>query len=434
MTEVDLRAEFEAILPGSWMIDAFHFPGPVPLYWARTHPEPYRRGCQEFASFYGLLIDGLEYRYLHVFAYAAVHPVSADEVGQRFARAQEVLANKLWLKQLEEWDSVVKPAAIAAQRELQSVDPDRLSDAELVGYLERCHDNLVEMIYQYMRFTGAADIAGGDLLAHLSDWTVVTPGELEVLNRGEGRLSAGTSVELGRAVQAIESDPAARALLASDADPAEVLASLRGLDGDAGRAVSDYVELVGYRLLDGVDISYRYALEVPAALLQTLREAGVAEDDQVKTTIAEIRARVPDEHRARFDELVEDARTMHRIGVERGVFGSFWAAGLMRRAMLSAGRRLVSRGQLHDTEDVIDAGYDQLRAMILGLDGPSADELAERRARRTSGSATDAPATLGPPAPPLPDPSGSSAATRVMRAFGVKLGVFFPSHAEESGP
>ena len=63
-----------------------------------------------------------------------------------------------------------------------------------------------------------------------------------------------------------------------------------------------------------------------------------------------------------------------------------------------------------------------MRSLLSGTDGPSADELAERFAYRTSHSAKDAPLTLGPPPPPPPDPSGlPPAAARMMRATGIAL-------------
>ncbi len=42
-----------------------------------------------------------------------------------------------------------------------------------------------------------------------------------------------------------------------------MLDELRALDSDAGRALSGYLDFAGYRLLDGFDISGRYALELP---------------------------------------------------------------------------------------------------------------------------------------------------------------------------
>ena len=55
-----------------------------------------------------------------------------------------------------------------------------------------------------------------------------------------------------------------------------------------------------------------------------------------------MRAKVPEEHRGEFDELLGEARLMYRLRDERGVFSDIWASGLMRRAVLAAGRRLAA--------------------------------------------------------------------------------------------
>jgi pyruvate,water dikinase len=439
MTAVEAGAElqFDPPGPGSWEIDAVHFPRPATRYWTEMHPEPFHRGFREFTRYYGMLLDGIEYAYLNGFCYKTVRPAPPEEIPARIARAQEVFDNKLWRDQLREWDETSKPDSIKVHRELQSIDPDQLSDAELAEYLGRCRDHHVEMIYQHMRYTGAAMVTIGDLLAHAGDWTGVPPAELLVMMRGAAPVSAGASGELGRMVSALRADPAARELLDSDGDPEEVLGQLRSLDSEAGRAVSDYLDLVGYRLLDGFDISGRYALEMPDALLRAIRASVAAEsngsaDDEADAKIAEIRAKVPPEHQAEFDELLGEARTMYRIRDERGVFSDIWASGIMRRAVLAAGRRVASRGRIHDPEHMVDAGYEEMRALVLGTDGPSADELGERHAWRTSHTAKDAPATLGPPPPPPPDPSGlPPAAARIMRAAGITIeSMFVPSQEE----
>ncbi|HYU46193.1 MAG TPA: hypothetical protein VEK84_08460 [Terriglobales bacterium] len=81
-----------------------------------------------------MLIDKLEYRYVNGFAYRTVQPVSQDEIPQRLQRAEEVFQRNLWQAQLRDWDETIKPVSIDAHRELQSVDPDQLSDQELVTY------------------------------------------------------------------------------------------------------------------------------------------------------------------------------------------------------------------------------------------------------------------------------------------------------------
>src|SRR3954454_24091700 len=151
---------FEPPGPGSWEQDAVHFPRPMTLYFQDTHPPPFKRGTNDFARFYGLLIDGLQMSYVNGFGYKQVLPPPASEIPQRFARAEQVIKNKLWREQLLDWDANCKPAAVAKHRELQTVEPDALSDAELVAYLKRCRDHHLSMIAQHMRFTAscAADL------------------------------------------------------------------------------------------------------------------------------------------------------------------------------------------------------------------------------------------------------------------------------------
>jgi pyruvate,water dikinase len=421
--------------PGSWDIDAVHFPRQTTRYWSEMHPEPFSRGVREFTRYYGMLLDALEMRYVNGFAYKTLVPVADSEVPARFQRAAEVIEGKLWRDQLREWDETFKPTSIRKHRELQSVDPASLSDEELVEYLTRCREHHAEMIYQHMRHTGAATVPIGDFLAHVGEWTGVPTPELLVLMQGAAPVSAGASDELERLLAAIDRDPSAQQLLSSDDDPAEVLERLRSLEGETGEAASAYLDLVGYRLLDGFDISGRYALELPDALLRAIRvaaEGGAREAADVEGRIAEVRDKVPEEHRAQFDELLGEARLMYRIRDERGVFSDIWASGIVRRAVIGAGGRLAERGRIHESEHLVDASFDEMRDLIAGTGGPSADELAERSRVRASLTAKDAPPVLGDPPHPPPDMSGlPPAAGRIMRATMIAMGEMFGSSEAE---
>jgi rifampicin phosphotransferase len=433
-TESDLR--FEPPGPGSWELDPVHFPRPVTRYF-ETSSESFRRGTAEVMAFYGMPIGAMVNGVVNGFLYHAMVPVDPEEIPARFARAEEVFANKLWREQLQEWDEVAKPASIAVHRELQAVDPDALTDAELCTYLTRCAEHHSEMRYQHMRFTGAAVIPVGDLLVHAGAWAEVAPAQVLAATRGAAPVSAGASAEQERLVAALAGDPAARELLESDEDPGVVLDKLRTLGNEVSDAVSAYLDLVGYRLLDGFDISGRYALEMPDALVRTIRAwAGGRSDEgpDAEHTLAEIRPKVPEEHRAEFDDLMAEARLMSRIRDERGVYSDIWASGIMRRAALGAGRRLASAGRLHDTEHIVDATVEEMVQMLSGEGGPSADELAGRAAYRASHTAKDAPMLLGPPpTPPPPPDSLPPGAARMVRAFGTAMMQLFGS-VDESVP
>ena len=316
-------------------------------------------------------------------------------------------------------------------RELQAVDPDALSDGELVVYLTRCRDHHSAMIAQHMRFTAGAVLPTSDFLAHVGDWTGLQPSDLLGLMRGSAEVSSGGSDEMERLKKAFAGDVSAHKILESAGDPAQVLASLRSLGGETGAAISGYLDLVGHRLIDGFDIAEPTALELPDALLRAIRiavsgEAQAASD--LDARIAEVRGQVPAAHRDEFDELLGEARLTYRLRDERGVYSDIWAAGLMRRAALAAGRRITRRGRLADPHQMLDASLDEMCALVSGTGGPSADELARRAQYRAAYTAKDVPALLGPPAPPPPDLSAlPPSAGRVMRAILIGLGHIFGS-------
>jgi pyruvate,water dikinase len=258
--------------------------------------------------------------------------------------------------------------------------------------------------------------------------------ELLSMMQGAAPVSAGASHELARMVAAIRTDPAAQQLLHGDQDPGETLEELRNLEGETGEAVNAYLQLTGYRLLDGFDISGRYALEMPDALLRAIRAQVDGADDstteaEVEAKVAEIREKVPEEHRSEFDSLVQEARLMYRIRDERGVYSDIWASGIMRRAALEGGRRVAARGRIDDPEHFIDASFEEMKALIRDVDGPPADELKAHYEWRTTHTAKDAPMHLGPPSPPPPDPSGlPPGEARMMRAAGITMdSMFAPS-------
>jgi pyruvate,water dikinase len=399
-------------------------------YFQETHPSPFKKGTNDFARHYGLLIDGLEMGYVNGFGYRQVLVASEAEVPERFRRAEYVFANKIWREQLRDWDEKCKPSSIATHRELQAVNADALSDVELVAYLTRCRDHHSAMLAQHMRFTAGAVLPTGDFLAHVGDWTGLPPSELLDLMRGSAAVSAGGSEEMQRLKQAFAHDPAAREILATGGDPAQVLASLRSLGGEAGAAFSGYLDLVGNRLVDGFDIAEPTALELPDALVRAIRIAVSTEDqaDLSDAPVAEVRARVPVAQRVEFDELLGEARLTYRLRDERGVYSDIWASGIMRRAALGAGRRVARRGRIATPHQMLDASLDEMCTLVTGAGGPSADELAKRAEYRGAYTAKDAPPFLGPPAPPPPDLARlPPSAARVMRAIFIALGHLFGS-------
>jgi pyruvate,water dikinase len=407
--------------PGSWVLDPVHFPRPVTPYWEETQPKPFKEGFRQTAEYYGLAIEGMQFGYVNGFAYRSIMPIPAELLPQRAARCEEVFAGKLWRQQVQEWDDLAKPTSIQTHQRLQRVDPDTLSYGELIGYLGRCRDHHAAMIRQHRRFTGAATIPTGDLLVHVTEWTGLPQAEILAMLKGASPVSGGGSPELNRLVAAISQDAAAARFLESDNNPRLILDGLGSGDGEVPEALSGYLNLVGYRLLDGFDISGPYALELPDVLLRAIRSwrgSRQSSDNDTEDRIADIRRQVPEKHRGQFDELLGEALFTYRIRDERGVFSDVWAAGIMRRAMLSAGRRLAQRGLLEQADHVIAAGFEEVRLMLSpDAAGPSDERVAERFEYLFAHTAKEAPTNLGPPveAPDWTDLPRSAA--RMMQAM-----------------
>src|SRR5260370_35228439 len=119
------------------------------------------------------------------------------------------------------------------------------------------------MIAQRTRSAAGAVLPTGDFLAHVGDWTGLPPSELWGLMRGSAVVSAGGSDEMGRLKKAFAENPAARNILETDGDPAQVLATLRSHGGQAGAAVPGYLDLVGHRLIDRFRIAQPNDLQFP---------------------------------------------------------------------------------------------------------------------------------------------------------------------------
>ncbi|HEX3828432.1 MAG TPA: PEP-utilizing enzyme [Sporichthyaceae bacterium] len=420
--------------PGAWELDPVHFPRPVTAYWAQMHPTPFSLGFGDFMAFYGIPLRTRLTAYPSGFCYSQMQPVAPEEFPVRLARAAEVFEQKGWRDQAKEWEEVRKPAAVQAHREIQAIDPGQLADQALVTHLRRCRDHHAVMIRQHMAFTGTAVIPAGDFLVQTQGWTGLPTVKLLGLMRGASLISGGGSAQHTALVTAYRADPDARKALDTDDDPGELLESLRRADTTTGRALNDYLDFVGYRLLDGFDISGRYALEMPDVLLRSITTAidGSGTEGDLEAEVAEVRGHVPEPHREEYDSLLAEARIGYAVRDERGVYSDIWASGLMRRAAMAAGRRLVERGRLHDAEHFVFADIDEMCAMLDGSPTPSADELAARLTYHRTYTAKDAPAHIGDDPTPPPDSSTlPPPMQRLMAAVGIAMSEMFGSSQEE---
>lgn len=442
---------FEPAGPGSWLLDYIHWTRPVTRFLAEIYPEQFIRGFRESLRRYGLLLNYIDFQFVNGFPYACPRPVGAPEdavghpprhvwdelmqshpeISERLKTSAKALEQKLWRDDLRTWDQEIKPAAILSHLELQAVDPLALSTEDLLAHLERCRENLKHQFYLHYFHNVPAFLPVGDFLVHAQEWTGCSQSHLQGLLQGATPVSRGPADQLGRLVQAIRQDSKAHALITSSHAPGQALESLGKLSGEVPAALSAYLSLVGYRVVNGDDVGEPYSLEVPEILVSAIRGAveGVGAGDQdnaLANRTAEIRDTVPKLHRSAFDDLLSEARTMYRLREERALFCNLWAEGITRRVILAAGKRIADNGRIEHPTHLVEAEYEEMCSLIEHGDGPTAEQLAERTRYRLETSFADAPPVLGPePGDPLPAEWLPPVAARVERAVGTYLGAVF---------
>jgi rifampicin phosphotransferase len=451
MTSVVSEERFAPPGPGSWFLDPTHWTRPVTRFHAEIFPEAFKRGFSQSLRRYGSLLEYLECAFVNGFPYYRPQPVGAPkglaehppkevwhelaqthpEIRSRLATSATVFERKLWREDLERWDRGAKPSAVREHLELLAVDPAGLGTDDLLAYIDRCRENQIRSAYVHHLYNVPALLPVGDFLVHAQEWTGRSRAELLGLLRGANPDPLGADEELGELIAAARRDPAAVVLLESAGEPGEVLAAFRSLPGDAGAAAAAYIDRVGHRPVNGEDPGEPSVIELPELIVAAVRsglqaaEFAPAEDTVARRT-AEIRDAVPAGDRDAFDELLAEARLMYRLRDERGTYADLWAIGIMRRAILDAGRRLTSQRLIEDPTHLVEAGYGELRDLVATGSGVSGNELAERARYRLEARYAGAPPFLGSePSAPLPADWLPPAAARLERAIGAAVNEIF---------
>jgi len=439
---------FEPPGKGPWELETTHIVRPMTAMAQAAMESGFVRGFSESTARYGVLLSHLKPGFTQSFAYMQPVPVGAPEgamgpppkpvlqlvsrlhpeMRRRHRTAAKAMAGKQWRTDLKTWDEVDKPGAIAKHRSIGAIDVAALDDAALADHIDACGVHYGDMIALHHKYTITAILPVGDFLAGATAWTGASVAELMSLLRGRSEISRGFAAEeLVLAADALAGSPSAKVVLESS-KPADDILSELAAHPEVGKQVSEYLDAVRWRCV-GYDLGDKSAGELPEALAETLRAAlkgAPAEPTDDDSALQALRAKVPAEHQADFDERLAEVRQIYRIRDERGVFGDGSAVGLARRALLEAGRRLQDRGQLSEAEHGVELSAAEARALLLGTDGPDAAEVADRFAWRTSVTTSDAPPFLNAMPPPPPPPDWFPApARRTAAAIGMALGQLF---------
>lgn len=230
----------------------------------------------------------------------------------------------------------------------------------------------------------------GDLIAHGERWGIDAATTSSLLT-GCSPATVETAVILR---------PVAAAISATSDTPDSVEA-VRALGPEVAAAVDAWIDEHGWRLVTSDDIDHPTLAELPALQLRALLAATLAEFEPVDAS--PVRARVPEPDRALFDELLGEARYGQRQRDDiRGLCWN-WPGGLVRRAMLEAGRRLAATGRLRIAEHAAELSAAELDDELRHASGPGPDVAAARAAHRDLVETAPPPRSFGEPEaePPL---------------------------------
>ena len=335
----------------------------------------------------------------------ALHP----ETRRRIKRAKEYTEKRLWREDVRRWDEEVKPTLFARFRKIEAVDPASLTDVELAAHLHEAGEATVENFREHFMTNPATVYPVGDFLVHAAEWTGVAPQALLDLVRGEG---TGANAPGDDALEALATSlrkvDNAPKLLNGGQTPAQALHALRGRQDEIGAAARAWLGHVENRMVSTGDFSTPTGAECPELLVAHVQHAlktGKKAPPAPAVRLEDVRQRVPEDRRAEFDDLLAEAKLTYRLRDERSTQLDCWCMGLVRRALLEAGRRLAAKGLLEEAEHVLELSPEELAGLLRGDGGPTGVECARRATERLSIRMEEAPLFLNidgePPQPPL---------------------------------
>lgn len=391
---------FEPPGKGPWISLRDHFPRAVTPEYAELLPAAMAEGEAIPFAEYGLPVKTLVVGIVHGHVYVAPAPLvgrasealppqailwAAARLVPAFRRrtraARRALVTRPWLAESARWYATERDEWIATNRALQAEGPDDLSGDALVSHLQRVRAHAATGYRRHFSLHGPDLVPTGLLLVRCEDWGIPAEDVLPLL-AGCSPASVGSGLTL---------DALRAAVVASGAAPT----TLEELRTAAPVELDDFLAEHGWRLITGYDLDGRALIELPTLIVNlactTPAHPPAPDDDRDD----HLRHRVPPEAVAELEQLLGDARATFGLRDDNGGLTGAWPMGLLRRAMLAAGRRLAGAGVLDDADHAVELTVDDLVELLRGRQGPGADEVAARAAQRAMLSALEPPLHIG---------------------------------------
>ena len=401
----DPTITFEPPGKGEWRSLRDHFPRALTPEYARLLPAAMNAGEALVMEEYGLPVRSLVAGLSQGHVYIAPEPLlgkpsdaqppkaalwAATRLVPAFRRrtraAARCLAERPWLDDARRWFATEQSTWVAANRALQAESPDDMDAPALVDHLRRARAHARAGYERHFALHGPDLMPTGLLLARAADWGI-GPELLFPVLAGASPTSTGRG-------------PALEALRGAVARSGREPSTMEELRADAGAQLDAFLDEHGWRLVTGYDIDSLALVELPSLVVNLARStpSEPIDEDEAAAALEVLADKVGAANRDELDRLVGDARATVGLRDDNGAVTAAWPAGLLRRAMLAAGRSLVDREVLADVDHAIEVTVDELVDLLEGtspLDGAAVARRAEQRAAR---SELVPPLQLGPSA------------------------------------
>jgi rifampicin phosphotransferase len=409
---------------GFYTFDPTHFPRPLSPWMRESYSFDY---CTPLSRKTGALIETINFRYVHGYAYTQPRGAPPSPALERAAEAY--WSKKLYEDDYREFRDFFLPDTEILQDELRSVNPSSLSHNALVKHVARCFDLATEFWKRHHTYTFPTMVIIGDYMNRMSEMCGKTPNETLALLEGASPETRGLlnrqDLILAEMYDLLQkSDKAMDLMKADPGSAAWALDCLLHFPGRLGEVMREVRILYGWRLAGSYDLVTPALIETPHFFLQTIfqgtQESPVAAEksyQRVRTMADGWKSALPEEKHAEFEEILDVGRRFFRMRDERGLFTDLSGVGLCRRGILEGGRRLCDQGVIFEAEHLCLATKREAIALLRGdlgmlgakdeggskLDLPTPRELQRRYEYIHSTDPNLIPRALGTPPPP-PDP------------------------------
>ena len=410
-----MDTEFVAPGPGQWQLDRSHFTGGTTPIMRWLLPAAVESAYRKQWPLMGIPAETLSVAFVEGFMYTRLRPlIRADrpsakapptvllkvasrlhpEFRRRTRAARRTLEQSPAPGVIAEWHSTIRPDLIARNLAFQDVDLGTLEDQGLADHVSGILTHVRSTFEEHFRLHGYDLGPIGLLLLAGADWGLASTELLTAL--------------AGASPSTVEPREALARIRAALAETGVAPTSLEDVTAASLRAAEELHAYLRHRssvLYAGYDLDSPTLGEAPDVILASILNARPTGPDPGAAARAatELRSRVPDVDRSRFDDLLSNAREAMDLRDDNGPITAEWPCGLLRLAMLEAGRRLAASGRLKDPSHVFELDRHELPAVISGAPDPGAGDLAARAGERAHQKTLDPPASLGRPEaqPPL---------------------------------